>query len=148
MGNELLIALIGAGSALTGALIGGAAAVVGASEAARSAWLGSLNVTHRTAQREAYAKLLRAAHAYPADAFGVGVGVAGLRQEEEHTAPVEAAVRVGLGIRTELDAADHPAVAGVAGSVLAAWGLVQDLADVVGVFGVFGVFEPHHVRSW
>ncbi|MEV7493031.1 hypothetical protein AB0O08_19975 [Streptomyces anulatus] len=66
MENELLIALIGAGSALTGALIGGAAAVVGASKAARGAYLGSLDVTRRTAQREVYAELLRAAHAYEA----------------------------------------------------------------------------------
>ncbi|WP_228924622.1 hypothetical protein [Streptomyces sp. DH7] len=66
MENELLIALISAGSALTGALIGGAAAVVGASKAARGAYLGSLDVTRRTAQREVYAELLRAAHAYEA----------------------------------------------------------------------------------
>lgn len=59
----------------------------------------------------------------------------GRGQEEEHPASVEAAVRVGLGIRAELDAADYPAVAGVVGFVLAAWGLVEGLAGVVGVFG-------------
>ncbi|MFH9610735.1 hypothetical protein [Streptomyces sp. NPDC017448] len=66
MENGVVIALIGAGSALAGALIGGAAAVVGASKAARSAYLGSLDVTRRTAQREVYSELLRAAHAYEA----------------------------------------------------------------------------------
>ncbi|MFF8983797.1 hypothetical protein ACF08E_10435 [Streptomyces globisporus] len=66
MENELAIALIGAGSALTGAVIGGTAAVVAASKTARSAYLGSLDSIRRTAQREVYAELLKASHSYEA----------------------------------------------------------------------------------
>ncbi|MFJ9319471.1 hypothetical protein [Streptomyces globisporus] len=87
MENELAIALIGAGSALTGAVIGGTAAVVAASKTARSAYLGSLDSIRRTAQREVYAELLRAAHTYEAETGAVlesaGFLLDGLLSEQE-----------------------------------------------------------------
>ncbi|MEU6629396.1 hypothetical protein ABZ905_14065 [Streptomyces parvus] len=87
MRNELAIALIGAGSALTGAVIAGTAAVVAASKTARSAYLGSLDSLRRTAQREVYAELLRAAHAYEAGTGAVlesaGFLLEGLLSEQE-----------------------------------------------------------------
>ncbi|MET7869529.1 hypothetical protein [Streptomyces cyaneofuscatus] len=67
MGNEMVIALIGAGSALAGALVGGAAAVMGAARAARSAYFGPLDVARREGQREAYVALLKAADTYEAE---------------------------------------------------------------------------------
>ncbi|WP_411118213.1 hypothetical protein [Streptomyces sp. 058-1L] len=67
MGDEMMIALIGAGSALAGALIGGAAAVMGAARAARSAYFGPLDVARREGQREAYVALLKAADTYEAE---------------------------------------------------------------------------------
>ncbi|MEU6838021.1 hypothetical protein ABZ941_22540 [Streptomyces rubiginosohelvolus] len=87
MENELAIALIGAGSALTGAVIGGTAAVVAASKTARSAYLGSLDSLRRTAQREVYAELLKAAHAFEAGTGAVlesaGILLDGLLSEQE-----------------------------------------------------------------
>ncbi|MFJ9917808.1 hypothetical protein ACIRSF_00800 [Streptomyces rubiginosohelvolus] len=87
MENELAIALIGAGSALTGAVIGGTAAVVAASKTARSAYLGSLESLRRTAQREVYAELLKAAHTYEARTGAVlesvGILLDGLLSEQE-----------------------------------------------------------------
>jgi hypothetical protein len=74
------------------------------------------------------------------EAFGLGVTV--VWEEEENAAAVEAAVRVGFGVVVEFGVADHAAVAGIAGFVAAAGGLVEGLADVV---EVFGVFQPHDV---
>ncbi|MFJ8761003.1 hypothetical protein [Streptomyces cyaneofuscatus] len=77
MGKEMMIALIGAGSALTGALVGGAAAVMGAARAARSAYFGPLDVARREGQREAYVTLLKAADTYEAET-GTALGYARL----------------------------------------------------------------------
>ncbi|WP_330435877.1 hypothetical protein OIC43_37225 [Streptomyces sp. NBC_00825] len=78
MDSELMIAVVGGGGALLGAAVGGAAAVVSASiqgkrtaEAGRSAYQGALDVARRTAQQQAYSKLLSAANAYEAETGGV-----------------------------------------------------------------------------
>ncbi|MFF8505870.1 hypothetical protein ACF07L_35245 [Streptomyces anulatus] len=69
--SELTIALVGAGGALLGAAVGGAAAVVAAKmqathaeRSAQLAYLGPIDAARRSAQREAYARLLTAAHAF------------------------------------------------------------------------------------
>lgn len=66
-----MIALVGGGGALLGAAVGGAAAVAAAKvqarhgqETARLAYQGPLDAARRTAQREAYATLLTAAHEF------------------------------------------------------------------------------------
>ncbi|MFE4796223.1 hypothetical protein ACFRFL_14170 [Streptomyces sp. NPDC056708] len=64
MDNQMMVSLVGAGSALAGALIGGAAAVAGAVKAARTAYLGPLHLARRTAQEAAHAGLLTAANDY------------------------------------------------------------------------------------
>ncbi|MEU0627759.1 hypothetical protein [Streptomyces sp. NPDC005989] len=90
MDSEMMVALVGGGGALLGAAVGGAAAVVSASiqgkrtaEAGRSAYQGALDVTRRTAQQQAYAKLLSEANAYEA-ATGAVLGIAGDLIEELH----------------------------------------------------------------
>ncbi|EHM26029.1 hypothetical protein SPW_5568 [Streptomyces sp. W007] len=111
MENELMIALIGAGSALTGALIGGAAAVVGASKAARSAYLGSLDVTRRTAQREVYSELLKAAHAYEAGTRAVLEGAGFLLDDlfsELEGLPVQRSDSERSGLRRAVSSAAEP----------------------------------------
>ncbi|MFI5481662.1 hypothetical protein ACIBAB_21350 [Streptomyces rubiginosohelvolus] len=109
MENELATALIGAGSALTGALIGGTAAVVAASKTARSAYLGSLDSLRRTAQREVYAELLRAAHTYEAGTGAVlesaGILLDGLLSEQEalprqHSSSERSALRRAISSAT------------------------------------------------
>ncbi|WP_331763434.1 hypothetical protein [Streptomyces anulatus] len=69
--SELMIALVGGGGALLGAAVGGTAAVVAAKvqarlgqQAALLAYRGPLEAARRTAQREAYAQLLTAAHEF------------------------------------------------------------------------------------
>lgn len=81
MSSELTVALIGAGSAIAGALVGGAAAVVAASRAARSAYLGPLHVAQRTAQQQAYAKLVNAANDFETGTRAVS-GVARVLMED------------------------------------------------------------------
>lgn len=66
MSYEITAALIGGGSAVAGALAGGAAAVWAATRAARSTYLGPLHVAQKTAQQQAYAKLLTAANDFEA----------------------------------------------------------------------------------
>ncbi|SCE57980.1 hypothetical protein [Streptomyces sp. OspMP-M43] len=144
MENELMIALIGAGSALTGALIGGAAAVVGASKAARSAYLGSLDVTRRTAQREVYSELLKAAHDYEAGSSAVLEGAGFLLDDlfsELEGLPVQRSDSERSGLRRAVWlAADPQPVAAAArqvelegpSSVAAAARAVQAAAEQLG----------------
>lgn len=78
MDSEMMVAVVGGGAALLGAAVGGTAAVVSASiqgkrtaEAARSAYQGALDVARRTAQQQAYTRLLSEANAYATATYEV-----------------------------------------------------------------------------